>query len=112
MTTTDKEDVEDSLNLKISIHNIMCTFTYSNTSEFSGHQEGMINEETYKITIRNMYKIGWKANYFKSADVSMLVHGCGVLKYSQFYERTKNIYQVLPRLYVGSYSVEKGRQFL
>ena len=42
----------------------------------------------------------------------MLGHGCGVSQYSQFYDTIKNIYQVLPRLYVGRYSGEKGHQFL
>ena len=32
-----------------------------------------------------MHKIGWKANYFKSADASMLGSGCGVSQYPQFY---------------------------
>ena len=59
-----------------------------------------------------MHKLGWKENYFKSADVSMLCHGCGVSQYPQFYDRTKNIYQVLPRPYVGIYSGEKFHQFL
>ena len=36
-----------------------------------------------------MHHIGWKANYFKSADVSMLGHGCGVSQFTQFYERIK-----------------------
>ena len=39
-------------------------------------------------------------------------HGCGVSKYPQFYERTKNIYQMLPSPYVGSYSGEKGHNLL
>ena len=41
----------------------------------------------------------------------MLGPGCGVSKYPQFYEKIKNIYQLLPRLYVKSYSGEKGHQF-
>ena len=41
----------------------------------------------------------------------MLGGGCGVSQYPQFYGRTKNIYQVLPRPYMGSYSDEKGHPF-
>ena len=41
----------------------------------------------------------------------MLGHGCGVSYYPQFYETIKDIYQMLPRPYVGSYSGEKGHQF-
>ena len=40
-----------------------------NISEFSGDLEGMIDEETYKGSIKNIHKICWKENYFKSADV-------------------------------------------
>ena len=31
-------------------------------------------------------KIGWKAQYFKFADVSIFGHGCGVSQYFQFYD--------------------------
>ena len=64
----------------------MHTFFYYNISEFCGNLEGILDEGTYKTTIQNMYKLGWKAQLFKSADVSMLGHGCGVSQYPQFYE--------------------------
>ena len=89
----------------------MHTFFYSNISEFSGNLEGMIEEGTYKTTIQNMHKLGWKAKLFKSDDVLMLGHGCGVSQYPQFYDRIKYIYIILPRPYVGSYIGEKGHQF-
>ena len=54
-------------------------------------------------TIQNINNLGWKAQFFKSAHVSMLGHGCGVSQYPQFYDRTKHIYQMLPH--------EKGYQF-
>ena len=41
----------------------------------------------------------------------MLVHVCSVSQYPQFYDRIKNIYEILPRPYVRSYSGEKGHQF-
>ena len=90
----------------------MHTFFYSNISEFAGKLEGMIDEGTYKTKIQNIYKLGWKEQFFKYADVSMLVHGCGVSQYPQFYDIIKNIYQMLPRPYKGSYPGDKGRQFL
>ena len=65
----------------------MHTFFYSNISEFSGNSEEMIDEGTYKTTIQNTNKLVWKAQLFKSADVSMLGNGCGVSQYSQFYDR-------------------------
>ena len=90
----------------------MHTFFYSNISEFSGNLEVMIDEGTYKTNIQNMHDLVWKAQFSKSAGFPMLGHGCGFSPYPQFYDRIKNIYQILPRPYVGSYSGEKGRQFL
>ena len=49
----------------------------------------MLDEGIYKTSLQNMHKLGWKASYFKSADVSMLGHGCGFSKYPQFYDKTK-----------------------
>ena len=72
----------------------MHTFFYANISKFSGNFEGMLDEGTYKITIQNMHKLGWKAKVFKYADVLMLGHGCGVSQYPQFYDRIKKISNV------------------
>ena len=68
-----------------------------------------MREHTKKI--HNMHKLGWKVKYFKSTEVSMLGHGCGVSQYPEVYDTIKNIYQMLPYPYVGSYSGEKGHQF-
>ena len=51
-----------------------------------------------------------EGDYFKYDDLSMLGHGFSVSKYPQFYEKITNIYQMLLRPYVRSYSGEKGRQ--
>ena len=67
----------------------MHTFLYSNTSEFAGKLDIMLDEGTYKTTVQNMHKIGWKAQFFKSSDVLMLGHGCVVSQYPQFYHRIK-----------------------
>ena len=77
----------------------MHTFFYSNISEFAGNLEGMIDEGTHKTTIHNMYKLGWKAQYFKSDDVSMLGYGCGVSQYPQFYDTIKKISNVTTSIY-------------
>ena len=90
----------------------MYSFFYSNKSKFSGNLEGIIVEGTDKTTTQNMYKLVWKAQLFKSADVLMLGHGCGVSQYPQFYDRIKNIYQMLPHSYVVINSGEKVHQFL
>ena len=55
----------------------MYTLFYSNISEFDGNFQGMLDEGTYKTTIQNIHKIGWKAQFFQSYDLSMLVHCCG-----------------------------------
>ena len=57
-----------------------------------------------------MHKLVWKTQLFKSVDVQMLGHGCGVSQYTQFYDITKKN-KMLPRPYVGSYIGEKGHQF-
>ena len=69
----------------------MHTLFYSNISEFSGNLEGMLDEGTCKTKIYNMHKLGWKAQFFKYVDVSILGHGCGVSQYPQFYDRIKKI---------------------
>ena len=92
--------------------NTMHTFFYSNITEFSGNLEGMLDEGTYKIIMQNMHKLVWKAQKFKSTEVLMLGHSCSVSQYPQFYDTIKNMYQMLPRPYMGIYSGEKGHQFL
>ena len=67
----------------------MHTFFYSNISEFGGDFEGMMDETNYRSIVQNMHKLGWKAQYFKSDDVSMLGHSCGVSQYPQFYDTNK-----------------------
>ena len=86
MTWTSKEEVEGSFNLTKPATNTMHTFFYSNISEFDGYFEGRLDETNYRSTVHNMHKLGWKAQYFKSADVSMLGHSWGVSTYPQFYD--------------------------
>ena len=71
----------------------------------------MLDEGKYRTTLQNMHNIGWKAQYFNSADVSMLGHGCGVSQYPQFYDNNNKKIQMLPRPYVGCYFSEKGHRF-
>ena len=63
-------------------------FLYSNISEIAGNLEGIFDNGTYKTSIQNIDKLGWKANQFNYADVSMLGRGCGVSQYPQFDEKT------------------------
>ena len=66
----------------------MHNFFSSDISEFAGNLQGII-ERGHKNNHKNMHKLGWKAWFFKSFDVSMLVHGCDVLQYHQFYDKIK-----------------------
>ena len=49
-----------------------------------------MDEGNYRTTVQTMHKLGWKAQYFKSAGVSMLGHGCGVSQYPHFYDTNNN----------------------
>ena len=84
MTWKNKVEVEGSFNSTKPGNNTMHTFLYNNISEFGGNLEGVLDEGNYRSTVQYMHKIGWKAQYFKSADVSMLGHSCDVSKYPQF----------------------------
>ena len=84
MTYTDKCYVEGSFNLKKTRSNNMHTLFYSNMSECDGNLEVILDEGIYKTTIYNMQKLGWKAQFLKSAGFSMLGRGCGVSQYPHF----------------------------
>ena len=47
----------------------MHTLFSTNMYEFSRNLQGMLDEGTYKTTIQNIHKLGWKARLFKYADV-------------------------------------------
>ena len=57
----------------------------------------------YKKTVRNFHDTGWKNSYHTSADVSMLVYGCGVSQYPQLFVEYLDMYQMLPRPYLRSF---------
>ena len=67
----------------------MYTYFYSNIYKFAVNLEVILDEGMHKRTIKIMHKIGWKYNYFKSDDVSMLVHGCWASQFTQLYDRIK-----------------------
>ena len=108
MTWTNKGEVKGSFNLKNSRNNTMHIYFYNNISKLGGYLEGMLDERNYRTIVQTMHKFGWMAQYFKSADVSMLDHGCGISQYPQFYDINKKKYQMLPRPNVISNSGEKG----
>ena len=93
MKTTGKDEVEGYFNFKKIIDNVIYTFFYSNIYEFTGNLEGIIYEGVHRRTVKNMHKIGLNDNNFKSDDVSMLGHGCGVSQFSRLYGIIKNKYK-------------------
>ena len=49
-----------------------------------------------------MHDNGWKDNYFKLAEVSMIGHVCGTSVYTQFYDQIDKICKIISRPYTGS----------
>ena len=90
----------------------MHTFFYSNIFSLLKIWKKCLMREHTKQSYRICTNFGWKAQFFKTADVSILGHGYDVSQYPQFYDRIIYIYQMLPRPYVGIYVGEEGRQFL
>ena len=54
----------------------------------------------------------WKNSYFNSAGFSMLGYVCGVSQYPQFYDKCLDMYQVLPRPYIGSFDGFPGDKLI
>ena len=50
--------------------------------------------------------------YLTSADVSMLGYGCGVSQCPQFYAKYLDMYQVLPRPYIGYFDGFSGDKLI
>ena len=78
----------------------MYTLFYLKIYEFAGNLEQMIDEGTCKTSLKNLHKLHWKAQYFKSADTSILGNSCAVSQYPQFYDKIKDKHHILPRPYV------------
>ena len=66
----------------------------------------------YKITVIKLHDTGWKKSYHASAGVSMLVYGCGVSMYPQFFVEDLDIYQMLPNPYLISFDGGPGYKVL
>ena len=69
ITCTDKEEFQGSFNLTKPGDNNIHTLFYYSLSEFGGILEGIMDEVNYRTTVQTMHKLGWKAQYFNSADV-------------------------------------------
>ena len=60
-----------------------------------------INDKNIKITVLKLYDDHLRKTAF--SDANMLVHGCGVSQYPQFYDQHLEKYQLLPRPCLGSF---------
>ena len=67
-----------------------------------------MNDINYRETVKKLHDAGWKNSYFTSADVYMLGYGCGVSKYTQYYVKYLDMYQMLPHPHIGSFDVFTG----
>ena len=65
------------------------------------------NNYNYKKKIRKFHDAVWKNSYFTSAYAAMLVSGCGVSHYPQFYDQQLENYQFLARPCLVSFDREK-----
>ena len=71
-----------------------------------------MNYINYKKTLKPLHDYGWKSSYFTSADVSIFGYGFGVSQYHQFYVKDLDMYQVLPRPYLWSFSGGPGDKLI
>ena len=67
-----------------------------------------MNDINYKITVIKLHYTGLEKQIFASTDVSVLIYGCGVSQYPQFYDQDLYNYQVLPRPYLGYFDSYPG----
>ena len=74
--------------------------------------EENFNDINYKKTVRKFNNYGRENSYFTLADVSMLGYGCDVSQCPQFYDKDIDMYQVLPRPYIGSFDGLPGDKLI
>ena len=86
MTTSDVRYIEGIFVVKLRGQNIDCHFFYTQLplNEYDNNFKEQLSYMNYKKTVKKPHDTGWKNIYFTSADVSMLVYGCGVSQYPQF----------------------------
>ena len=65
--------------------------------------DNQLSFDKYKQTVRELHDSGWKNGSHISADVATLGYGCGVSVYSQFYDKKKHSFHMLPRPYIRSF---------
>ena len=65
-----------------------------------------------KKTVKKLHDTVWKNSDFISADVYILVYGCGASQYPQFFVEDSDIYQMLPHPYLRSFDGGPGDKLI
>ena len=71
----------------------------------------MFDYGNYQKTINSIHLSNRKDSSLNAPGLSMMVYGCGVSPFPQFYEKTINMW-MLPCQYTGSYEGENGIMLL
>ena len=81
-------------------------------NEDDNNFEKQLNDINHRKTVKQLHDAGWENSYFTSDDVYVLGYGCGVSWYPHFYVKCLYMYQVLPRLYIGSFDGFPGDKLI
>ena len=100
--------------MKLRGHNIdTCFFvTQLPLNEDDKCFEEQFNDIDYKKTVKHYIILVGGEISLTSTDVSMLGYGFGVSQYPQFYVKALDMYQVLPRPYLGSFDGFPGNKLI
>ena len=109
-TTSYVRDIKVTVVVKLRGQNIDNYFFYTQLplNEDDNYFEEELNDINYKKTVKKLHEASWKNSYFTSSDVSMFGYRCGVSQYPQFYVKYLDMYQVLPRTYLGYFDGYPG----
>ena len=113
-TTSDVMDIDGAFVVKLRAQDIYGRFFYTQLplNEDDNNFEEKLGYMNYKKIVKTIHDTGYKNIYFTSADVSMLGYGCGVSQYTHFFVKYLDMYQVLPRPYLGSFGGVTGDKLI
>ena len=85
MKTTEVNDIVGTFVVKFcSLKTKNNLFLKIPLKEHENNFDEKFNDKNYKKTFMKLHDDGWKNIFFTSADVDMIVHGCGVSQYPPF----------------------------
>ena len=114
LTTSDVSDIEGTFVVKLRGWNIENYFFYTQSplNEDDDNFEEKMNDINYRNTVKKLHDAGWKNSYFTSDDVYVIGYGYSVSQYPIFYVKDLDMYQVLPRPYIGSFDGFPGDKLI